>query len=353
MIFILQDEDITLDLPEDPAVHSQKQAEPKPIKSIISKSSQDRSSQNKSSFPASTDIWMSQTSQDGAPEKGSDVSTKAGKDAKKDNKKDNKKDKKNTSAKTDGKNSSDAPSVNGSKNSTNSATSKGTKASASSGGAATASGTKQEVPPKDSSKNAKTPAAAPPTAKTPAGSKTGVPSAASSKDTRAPTSSQSATAKTPASPESKNRSKEQMPLSDTKSSKAPIRGAEDHSKGPKTTSGPASGPSVTHSSANTHPPDPHAGQTAPTGTLADLKKQRARRMQDTLASVALKENGKPASASTSNASNGGAVDANDRNANNITPRGSQSSTGSDKPERKYSNAQEVVEGDDHRCCVIL
>lgn len=284
---------------------------------------------------------MSQTSQDGAPEKISDIS------AKKDNKKENKKDKKNTPAKPAGKNGSDAQqNGNGNKNSTNSATSKNTKASVASGGAT--SGAKQEVSTKDSSKNAKMPVEVPPAAKVHTGSKTEAPSAVGSKDARAPTSAQSAGAKTPAHAESKNRSKEEMPLSDTKHSKAPVRGAEDHSKGLKTTSGPAGASNVAHSSANSHIPDGHAGQNAPSGTLADLKKQRAKRMQDTLASVALKENGKPAS--VSNASNG---DANDRNANNITPRGSQTSLGGDKPERRYSNAQEVVEGEDHRCCVIL
>lgn len=268
---------------------------------------------------------MSQTSQD------SDASTKAGKDAKKDNKKENKKDKKNNG----GKNSNDAPlSVNGNKNSTNSATSVAT------GGAA--NGAKHEAPTKDSSKNSATPTEVPTAARGRLDSQTEV----SSKDIRASTTpAQSAGAKVPAPTDSKNRSKDEMSSSDAKSSKAPIRGAEDNLKGLKAAS-------ATHSSANSHLSDGHSGQSAPSGTLADLKKQRAKRMQDALVASggAPRENGKPA-ASISNASNGNVIDANDRNANSIAPRRSLSS--GDKPQRKYSNAQEVVEGEDQRCCIIL
>lgn len=87
----------------------------------------------------------------------------------------------------------------------------------------------------------------------------------------------------------------------------------------------------------------------PTGTLADLKKQRARRLHDTLTSA--KENGKLQAMSEPSATNGSVSGSHVQS--HGPPATTQTSFGSDKPQRHYSGSQEVVDGNDRRCCVIL
>lgn len=103
------------------------------------------------------------------------------------------------------------------------------------------------------------------------------------------------------------------------------------------------------SKSNSAAEDGCVSNAPPTGTLADLKKQRARRLQDTLTSA--KENGKVQALSEQSSTNGSVSSSHVQSPRPATT--TQASFGSDKPQRHYNGSQEMVDGNDRRCCVIL
>lgn len=83
-----------------------------------------------------------------------------------------------------------------------------------------------------------------------------------------------------------------------------------------------------------------------TGTLADLKKQRAKRLQD-----ALKENGKSDVSSEPSAANG---DVSGNRVSGHTPQTAQTPLGNDRLQSRYDDSPvAATSNDDRGCCVIL
>lgn len=301
----IEDESLAKD-----AVRPAKSSEQKPIKSIIAKSSQDRNSQNRTSpsVPLSNDIWMTQPHDSSAEAS----SGKAALDkTKKSNKESNKTEAKATDKSAKRKDVTEVSSgdiLNANKTSGSSVNQKTTTAV-------------QDI------KNEKN-------SNTNNGKKSQVevrPSENSVDHKHKPPKGQ-----TPSDDARNSKAQNSMPLNGTNSSDAALRSSK--------FAADSAGSSKNNSAA-----EDCALNAPPTGTLADLKKQRARRLHDTLTSA--KENGKLPALSEPSSTNGSVSSS--HVVQSPGPATTQTSFGSDKPQRHYSGSQEVVDGNDRRCCVIL